>query len=76
VTAPGAYRAEDLAFLTGLAESGHYRPVIDRIYPLTDIAAAHRHVAGGHKKGNVVVSIAGSDPTESVETRVEQGGQR
>ena len=76
VTAPGAYRAEDLAFLTALAESGQYRPVIDRIYPLSDIAAAHRHVAGGHKKGNVVVRIAGSDPADSVAARVEQGGAR
>jgi NADPH:quinone reductase-like Zn-dependent oxidoreductase len=31
--------------------------VIDRTYPLDDIAAAHRYVDGGHKRGNVVVAV-------------------
>ncbi|WP_210480774.1 NAD(P)-dependent alcohol dehydrogenase [Naasia sp. SYSU D00948] len=57
VTGPGRYRGEDLGFLVGLAEQRRFRPVIDRIYPLDDIVEAHRHVAGGHKKGNVVVRL-------------------
>jgi NADPH:quinone reductase-like Zn-dependent oxidoreductase len=30
-------------------------PVLDRIYPLTDLIDAHRHMETGHKRGNVVV---------------------
>ncbi|SBO44876.1 NAD(P)-dependent alcohol dehydrogenase [Cyanobium sp. NIES-981] len=49
--------AEDLAVLAALAESGVFRPVIDRIYPFDQIIAAHRHVDAGHKRGNVVISL-------------------
>jgi NADPH:quinone reductase-like Zn-dependent oxidoreductase len=51
-------RAEDLKTLTGLAEAGQITPVIDRSYALADMAEAHRYVEGGHKKGNVVVTVA------------------
>lgn len=57
VTGPGPYRAEDLAFLVDLAEAGHYRPVRERTYDLTDVAAAHRLVDTGRKKGNVVLRV-------------------
>ena len=53
-------RAEDLRFLAGLAESGKLKPVIDRTYPFEQIADAHRHVDTRHKRGNVVVTVAGS----------------
>ncbi|TRW47276.1 NAD(P)-dependent alcohol dehydrogenase [Georgenia yuyongxinii] len=52
----GSYRADDLAHLVRLAESGHYRAVIDRTFDLTDIAQAHSYVDTGRKKGNVVLS--------------------
>ena len=45
----------DLAFLTSVAEAGAYRAVIDRTYDFAEIAAAHRHVDTGRKRGNVVV---------------------
>jgi NADPH:quinone reductase-like Zn-dependent oxidoreductase len=48
----------DLIALKLLAGSGDLRPVIDRIYPLTDIVEAHRYVDQGHKKGNVIVTVA------------------
>lgn len=48
---------ESLAFITKLIELGHFKPVIDRIYPLDDIAEAFRYVLTGQKIGNVVVRI-------------------
>ena len=48
----------DLLVLKQLAESGEFRPVIDRTYRLEEIVEAHRYVDQGHKKGNVVVTVA------------------
>ena len=51
-------KKSDLLALKELAESGAFRPVIDRRYTLDEIVDAHRYVDLGHKKGNVVVTIS------------------
>jgi len=51
-------RASDLIVIRELAQAGELRPVIDRCYPLEKIAEAHRYVDGGHKRGNVIVTVA------------------
>ncbi|WP_024477446.1 NAD(P)-dependent alcohol dehydrogenase [Arthrobacter sp. CAL618] len=54
--------ALDVKFISHLAASGHYVPVIDRTYNLKEAASAHARVQSGRKKGSVVLTL--HDPGE------------
>lgn len=57
---PAAELKPLLEELRTLAATGRLRTHIDRSYPLAEGAEAHRYVDGGHKVGNVVLTVAGT----------------
>ena len=48
---------KDLVFLKDLLEAGKVAPVIDRRYPLSDVAEAIRYLEEGHAQGKVVITV-------------------
>jgi NADPH:quinone reductase-like Zn-dependent oxidoreductase len=50
--------SEDLARLRDSVEAGKLHPVIDRRFPLEQMADAHRYAETGQKLGNIVVTVA------------------
>lgn len=57
-------RPEDLVALKELIEAGKMKPVIDRRYPMAEIAAAHKYAETKHKKGNVVITVVEGEKGE------------
>lgn len=51
-------RQSDAEYLCDLLQRRHYTPLLDRSYPLEDIADAYRYVETGMKTGNVVIQVA------------------
>jgi NADPH:quinone reductase-like Zn-dependent oxidoreductase len=57
VTAGFMQNQANLNYLKDLYEGGKIKAVIDRRYPLEEVAEAHRYVEKGHKKGNVIITL-------------------
>ena len=55
IAGPAPERTADVEELLRLLADGTVRVVVDRTYPLADIAEAHRRVDTGRKVGNVIV---------------------
>jgi NADPH:quinone reductase-like Zn-dependent oxidoreductase len=48
---------EDFQGVYDLIAAGRIRPVVDRVYPLAEVAAAHERLEAGEQLGKVVLSI-------------------
>ncbi len=55
------FNQKAVSFLTRLLESGDVVPVIDRVYPLSDIAEALRYQEQGLTRGKIVIKVAAHD---------------
>ena len=49
--------AEDFAGVYELVASGRARPIVDRVFPLEEAAAAHEYLESGRQFGKVVLTI-------------------
>ena len=52
------YNQKGVYFLAQLVKAGEYKPVIDRVYPMTEVVEAARYVDTQQKTGNVVLAVA------------------
>jgi NADPH:quinone reductase-like Zn-dependent oxidoreductase len=60
----GAATEEHLRAITELVEAGKLRPIIDRQYPLEQMAEAHRYAETEQKRGNIVVVVRREQRTD------------
>jgi NADPH:quinone reductase-like Zn-dependent oxidoreductase len=48
---------DQILFFKKLIEEGHYKAVIDRVYPFEQLVEAYKYVQTGEKTGNVVIKM-------------------
>ncbi|MGH2428571.1 MAG: NAD(P)-dependent alcohol dehydrogenase [Candidatus Limnocylindria bacterium] len=51
------FKREDVATLVELIEAGQVTPVIDRIFPLSQVPEALRYLDDGHARGKVLITM-------------------
>ena len=51
-------RGGDLEKISSMVEAGKVKPVIEQVYPLEQIAEAHRKSEAGHVRGKLVIQVA------------------
>ena len=54
---------KDFIFLKELLEAGKIVPVIDRRYPLSEVAEAIRYLGEGHARGKIVITMVHNNKT-------------
>ncbi len=54
---------KDLVFVKELLEAGKVVPVIDRRYPLSEVAEALRYLGEGHAKGKLAITLEHNNKT-------------
>jgi len=64
----GKPNQKDLVYLNELLEDGKVVPVIDRRYPLSEVAEAFRYFGEGHAQGKVVITVEHNNKKEGVKS--------
>jgi NADPH:quinone reductase-like Zn-dependent oxidoreductase len=54
---------KDLALIKELFEAGKVKPVIDKLYPLSEVPEALRYFGEGHAKRKLVITVGHNDNT-------------
>ena len=62
---------KDLVLLKDLLEAGKIVPVIDKRYPLSDVAEAVRYLEEGHAQGKIVITVEHGDGVAPTAIRPE-----
>ena len=57
---------KDLVYMKKLIEAGKVVPVIDRRYPLSEVAEAFRAYGEGHPSGKIVITVEHNERTEGI----------
>ncbi|HKU39343.1 MAG TPA: NAD(P)-dependent alcohol dehydrogenase [Polyangiales bacterium] len=59
-------RTSDLCLLAGWIADGRLKPVIDRVYPLTDLHDAMRHLESRRARGKIDISLGAISTSKAV----------
>jgi NADPH:quinone reductase-like Zn-dependent oxidoreductase len=51
------FNREDLSLLREMIEAGKVKPVVEKVYPLTQVAEAMHHLGTGHAQGKLVLKV-------------------